>query len=255
MERARSRAALKCCGLEEIAAARGREVAGGPDQAAELAEAEGQFALATVLGVGALPRLADELLDRLPRRRPDPAVGRDLLGAELREAHLVRGSVGHRRVEQHLVAATGDPRAKGGEDVREVLDVRGGDEDEVARNGVDPDRGAPPDWGLRPVIGNRFSCIAVRMCRWSWPRWGSSSMNSTPSCASWIAPGIVRSYGLRPELRMAAVRVVPDIAEELGLARPGRQDERRPIDLHEDLARALLLQLSAAVPASAGRGP
>ena len=52
---------------------------------------------------------------------------------------------------------------------------------------------APPDCGLRPVIGNRFSCIAVRMWRCNDPRCGSSSMNSTPSWASWTAPGIVRS--------------------------------------------------------------
>src|SRR2546426_942528 len=57
---------------------------------------------------------------------------------------------------------------------------------------------APALWGFRPLIGKRFSCIAVRMNRWRFPSWGSSSMNRTPWWASWIAPGTTRSYGWVP---------------------------------------------------------
>src|SRR2546426_1087430 len=57
---------------------------------------------------------------------------------------------------------------------------------------------APALCGFLPLIGNRFSCIAVRMNRWRFPSWGSSSMNRTPWWASWIAPGTTRSYGWVP---------------------------------------------------------
>src|SRR5207247_4530221 len=51
--------------------------------------------------------------------------------------------------------------------------------------------------------------------------------------------------GLRPELGMASVRIVPDIPKELGLAGSRREDERPPGDRDEDLPRALLLHLAA----------
>src|SRR5438552_1682303 len=54
---------------------------------------------------------------------------------------------------------------------------------------------APALCGFRPEMGNRFSCIAVRMNRWRWPSNGSSSMKRTPWWASWIAPATTRSYG------------------------------------------------------------
>src|SRR2546426_3756727 len=57
---------------------------------------------------------------------------------------------------------------------------------------------APALWGFRPLIGKRFSCIAVRMNRWRAPSCGSSSMNRTPWWASWIAPGTTRSYDWVP---------------------------------------------------------
>ena len=51
--------------------------------------------------------------------------------------------------------------------------------------------------------------------------------------------------GLRPELGMASVRIMPDVPEELRLARPRGEDERPPGDRDEDLPRALLLHLAA----------
>src|SRR2546427_430941 len=57
---------------------------------------------------------------------------------------------------------------------------------------------APALCGFLPEIGNRFSCIAVRMNRWRKPNCGSSSINRTPWWASWIAPATTRSYGWVP---------------------------------------------------------
>ena len=48
--------------------------------------------------------------------------------------------------------------------------------------------------------------------------------------------------GQRPELGMAAVRVVPNIPEELRFGRAGGHQERVPVEPDEDLARALVLE-------------
>src|SRR6266571_8890409 len=58
-------------------------------------------------------------------------------------------------------------------------------------------------------------------------------------------PGDDPIVRLRAELRMAAVWIVADVPEEFRLARPGREDERPSRDRHEDLSRALLLDLAA----------
>src|SRR5207247_6876320 len=50
---------------------------------------------------------------------------------------------------------------------------------------------------------------------------------------------------LGAELRVSAIRIVPDVAEKLRLARARREDERTPRDRDEHLPRALLLHLAA----------
>ena len=50
---------------------------------------------------------------------------------------------------------------------------------------------------------------------------------------------------LGAELRVSAIRIVPDVTEQLRLARARREDERTPRDRDEHLPRALLLDLAA----------
>ena len=59
---------------------------------------------------------------------------------------------------------------------------------------------APLDCGLRPVMGNFLSCMAVRMNLWRFPRWEISSTNRTPSWASWMDPGMTLWYAGTPIL-------------------------------------------------------
>src|SRR5436853_782501 len=51
--------------------------------------------------------------------------------------------------------------------------------------------------------------------------------------------------GLRPELGMASVRIMPDVPGELRLGRPGGKEDRPPGGRDEELARALLPHLAA----------
>src|SRR5690348_2766103 len=62
-----------------------------------------------------------------------------------------------------------------------------------------------------------------------------------------------RDYPLvreRAELRVAAVRIVPDVPEKFRLGSAGRHDERVAVEFDEDLAGTLLLEVPSALERS-----
>src|SRR5437899_7522086 len=183
--------------LNELRFLGDRDVARGSDEAAELPEPQAQPLVLVVQRLCTPSGLVARVPDRIARRGRNALVDRNLLRDELHELRAVDVGVRHRRLDEHLVSGTRDPRAQRRQDVRQVLDVARADEDEVARNALTFTL-APALCGFLPEIGNRFSCIAVRMNRWRKPNCGSSSMNRTPWWASWIAPATTRSYGWVP---------------------------------------------------------
>ncbi len=127
-----------------------------------------------------------------------------------------------------------------------VLDVGGRHEDEVARHTVDADRGAP---GLRVAAGDRESLLLHR---------GQDVPLQETDVRKFVDeehPLVRLVHDARyhalvrqgPELRMAPIRVVANVPEQLRLGRSGRHQEGVPVELDQDLARALVLELASAL--------
>src|SRR6266545_636513 len=221
-----------------------RDVPRGPDEAAQLPEAEAQGLVLVVEGLRAATRLLDDDPHGLAGRRRDSLVDHDLLGDELGELRPIAFGVGHRRLDEDLVPRSGDARSQRREDVREVLDVARADEDEIARNHVHLHT---RPGALRIPAGDREALLLHRR---------QDEALQVPELRQLVDEqdalmgfvdrarhdAVIR---LRSELRVPSVRIVPDVAEELRLARPRREDERTSGDGHEDLARALFLHLAS----------
>ena len=104
-----------------------RDVAGDPDEAAELPESEGQLTRSARAALG----LADDLDDRLTVEVGDLLVLHHFLGDEPDQLHPVLGGVGHRRLDIQFVPVPPNAGPEGRVHGLDAVDVAGRDQDEV----------------------------------------------------------------------------------------------------------------------------
>src|SRR3989454_2211119 len=228
--------------LNELRFLGDRDVARGSDEATEFPEPQAQPLVLVVQRLCTPSGLVDHDPDRIARRGRNALVDRNLLRDELHELRAVDVGVRHRRLDEHLVSGTRDPRAQRRQDVRQVLDVARADEDEVARNALDLH--ARPR-ALRIPAGDREALLLhggedepLEMAE------QRQLVDEQDALVGFVDRAcdhaIVR---LGAELRMAAVRIVTDVPKEFRLACAGREDKRPPGNRDEYLARTLLLHL------------
>ena len=245
----RARAAdrlLEVRGLDERRVLHGGEIAGGPEQPSHLPEPQGERPGLTVPPLRPPVRLGDELLDGAARGGGDPPVGGDLLGAELNELVAVRLGVRHGGLQEDLIAVPRDARAQRGEDPGDLLDVACRHEDEVARDVVHPD-GRPAALGVAPADGEAPLLHGGQDEALQRSELGKLVDEEHALVGLVDAPRQDPVVREGPELRVPAVRIVPNVPEKLGLARPGGHHEGVAVELHQHLPRALALHLAAAL--------
>src|SRR5438309_226768 len=98
--------------LNELRFLGDRDVARGSDEAAELPEPQAQPLVLVVQRLCTPSGLVDHDPDRIARRGRNALVDRNLLRDELHELRAVDVGVRHRRLDEHLVSGTRDPRAR-----------------------------------------------------------------------------------------------------------------------------------------------
>src|SRR3989449_643235 len=150
--------------------------------------------------------------------------------------------MGHRRLDEDLVPASGDAGPQGREDVRQVLDVARADEDEVAGDAFDLHARTRT---LRIPAGDRESLLLHRgqdePLEMAEQRKLVEEQDALVGFVDRTRDDAIVRLGT--ELRMAAVWIVTDVPEQFRLTRPRREDERPAGDRDEDLPGALLLHL------------
>src|SRR2546427_3559493 len=151
--------------------------------------------------------------------------------------------MGHRRLDEDLVPASGDAGPQGREDVRQVLDVARADEDEVAGDAFDLHARTRT---LRIPAGDRESLLLHRgqdePLEMAEQRKLVDEQDSLVGFVDRTRDDAIVRLGT--ELRMPAVWIVTDVPEQFRLTRPRREDERPAGDRDEHFAGALLLHLS-----------
>src|SRR2546422_1490038 len=228
--------------LDPLRLLRDRDIARGPDEPAEFAQPQAEGLVLVVQGLRTPSGFLDHDADRVPRGRGDSLVDSNLLRDELRQLRSIRVRIGHRRLDEDLVSATGDARPQRRQDVRQVLDVARADEDEVARDALDLHARART---LRIPAGDREALLLhggedepLEMAE------QRQLVDEQDALVGFVDRAcdhaIVR---LGAELRMAAVRIVTDVPKQFRLACAGREDKRPPGNRDEYLARTLLLHL------------
>src|SRR3989442_9559254 len=229
-------------GLDPLRLLRDRDVARGPDESAEFPQPQAEGLVLVVQGLRTPSAFLNHDADRVPRGRRDSLVDRNLLGDELRQFRSIRIRIGHRRLDEDLVPASGDAGPQGREDMGQVLDVACADEDEVAGDAFDLH--ARPRT-LRIPAGDRESLLLHRgqdePLEMAEQRKLVDEQDALVGFVDRTRDDAIVRLGT--ELRMAAVRIVTDIPEQFRLARPRREDERPRGDRDEHFAGALLLHL------------
>src|SRR2546427_5519970 len=228
--------------LDPLRLLRDRDVARGPDESAEFPQPQAEGLVLVVQGLRTPSGFLDHDADRVPGCRRDSLIDRNLLGDELRQLPSIRVRIGHRRLDEDLVSATGDARPQRRQDVRQVLDVARADEDEVARDALDLHARAR---ALRIPAGDRESLLLHRgqdePLEMAEQRKLVDEQDALVGFVDRTRDDAIVRLGA--ELRMAAVRIVTDVPEQFRLARPRREDERPAGDRDEHFAGALLLHL------------